>query len=117
MAGQPLEFAAPEVLLEVLADGSKVLRSKQALAPYPDRVGDWLRGAARACPERVFLAERRGGAWTQISYAKAVRAVEGLGQSLLNLGLGRETPILALSGNSIGHALLALAAISQIVFG
>ncbi len=63
-------------------------------------------------PERTFLAERdKTGHWRSLSYAQTRAKARALGQALLNRDLSAERPILILSGNSVDHALLALASL------
>ncbi len=63
-------------------------------------------------PDRTWLAQRRGptGEWLKLSYAEAQHRVDSLTQALLDLHLTAERPVAILSGNSIEHALLTLAA-------
>lgn len=106
-----LEFAPAAVDVERRADGSFVLRSPQPLLPCPRAIGDVLESQARAIPDRIFLAERaKGGGWRRISYGETLDAVRRLAQALLDLGCTAERPLAILSGNSIDHALLTLAA-------
>jgi feruloyl-CoA synthase len=65
---------------------------------------------ATEAPDRTFLAERAGSGWRRVGYRDALAAVRGLAQTLLDRGLGPTRPLAILSGNSIDHALLALAA-------
>src|SRR4029079_13393571 len=48
-----------------------------------------------------------------VSYGEAKRIVDGLTQSLLNLGLMERRPVAILSGNSIEHALMTQAAMQE----
>ena len=50
------------------------------------------------------------GGWRTLTYAETLGAVRGVAQALLDRNLGAERPLVILSGNSIEHALLALAA-------
>jgi len=73
----------------------------------------WL-GAQRH-GDRCFLAERNADAaatdpWHRITYAQARQQVDALSGWLVREGYDGSRPILILSGNSIGHALLQLAA-------
>ena len=58
------------------------------------------------------MAQRRGPdrAWKKITYAQAVTSVDRLTQALLDLNLSEQRPVMVLSGNSIEHALLMMAA-------
>ena len=61
--------------------------------------------------DRIFLAQRRrNGEWETITYDGASRRVCRLAAGLVKLGLSPTRPIMILSGNSIEHGLLALAA-------
>src|SRR5580692_3634756 len=61
-------------------------------------------------PDRVLLAERSGQGWREVHYADALQQIRSLASALLGRGLGPETPIVIISGNSVDHGLLALAA-------
>ena len=88
--------------------GGFVLRSRMPAPPYERCLGDFLVRWART--DRVFLAERVDGDWRRVTYAEALSAARGIGQALLDLGLGPRRPLFVLSGNSIAHALLMLGA-------
>jgi feruloyl-CoA synthase len=70
---------------------------------------------ARRAPDRVWLAERSGEGWRTLTYAEARERVGRLAAGLLDLGLGRETPLLSLARNGIDCALVAFAAMSQAI--
>jgi len=101
-----------DIAVERRADGSMVLRSRVPLQTAAPHLPSFLRHWATQRPDHTWLAQRRGadGQWLKLSYAQAQRAVDGLTQSLLDLGLDADTPVAILSGNSIEHALLTLAA-------
>ena len=103
-------FAEPRVRVDRRADGSLVLSSPTAPAAHVRQVGTWLREGAARHPEAVFLAERRDGAWYELTYAAARAAVDGLSAQLLERELSPERPLVILSDNSIEGALLTLAA-------
>ena len=90
------------------ADGSILLQSGYDLGPVDRSSGVWLDRWAAAAPDRVFLAERSGTCWRTLTYAEVGEQVHALAGGLLGLGL--DGPILILSGNSVNHALLTLAA-------
>ena len=92
------------------ADGTVLLRSGYALPDTVDTSGDWLRHWAKARPDTVFLAERSGPGWRAVSYAEAWPMVQSVAHGLLDLGLACGDRILILSGNSVNHGLLSLAA-------
>ncbi|WP_116599889.1 feruloyl-CoA synthase [Primorskyibacter marinus] len=86
------------------------LTSKVPLDAVVDRTSDWLHHWARAAPDRVFLSERAGDSWREVTYAQALRQVRAVAASLVARGLTQDTPIVILSGNSIDHALLSFGA-------
>jgi feruloyl-CoA synthase len=99
------------VAVERRADGSILLRPTAKLAPYPVRVLDMLEEWAARSPEVTFVAIRGAdGQWRRVSYAEALQRVRRLADGLLQLPLSVERPLLILSGNSIEHLLLGLAA-------
>jgi feruloyl-CoA synthase len=103
-------FAPAAVEVERRPDGSCVLRSPQRLGRYARAVGEWLVHWAGEAPDRVFLAERAGDAWRELTYREALEAVRRLGQGLLDRRLDATRPVMILSENGIDHALLALGA-------
>ncbi|HEY2746939.1 MAG TPA: AMP-binding protein, partial [Polyangia bacterium] len=106
-----MNFAPAEVDCRRRDDGTIVLESPQPLAAHPPsltaRLGQW----AERAPERLFLAERApDGGWRRLTYGEAWTAARGLAGALLDAGLGPTRPLAILSGNSIDHALVTLAA-------
>src|SRR5689334_797742 len=92
--------------------GVTLVRSTEALQPYPDRITDRLLHWAAVAPDRTFVAKRQnGGDWRRFSYAEALHAARAIAQGLLNLNLSAERPIAILSDNDIEHLLLALGAL------
>jgi feruloyl-CoA synthase len=64
---------------------------------------------AREHPERTLIAQRAGDGWRAVSWGEAAAQVQALAQNLAGHGApGR--PVMILSGNSIEHLLLTLAA-------
>lgn len=86
------------------------LTSNVPLDAVVARTTDWLRHWASAAPDRVFLAERAGDRWREVTYAQALRQVQAVASSLLARELTQDTPIVILSGNSVDHALLSFGA-------
>ncbi len=100
-----------QVRCERQQDGGWLVRPIDQLGTCADRLTERLEHWARAAPERAFLAERAaGGGWQTCTYAETLAAVRALGQAILDRDLSVERPIAILSGNSIAHALLGLAA-------
>jgi feruloyl-CoA synthase len=100
--------------VDVTADGeSVVVRNREPLGAYPDKLTACLERWAREAPSRTFLAERTvlgGGGWRTISYGEALGVVRAIAQALLDRGLSRERGVAILSENAIDHALLGLGA-------
>ncbi len=105
-----LDLRPHKVIREDREDGAILLRSGYERSQVAPSTGAWLDHWARAAPDRVFLAERSGEGWRQVSYAEARGEVMRLARGLLDLGLGPDRPLVILSGNSVDHALLGLAA-------
>jgi feruloyl-CoA synthase len=94
---------------EKRADGSILLRSTEALQPYPERITDRLLHWASVAPERTLVARREGGGdWRRVSFAQALASARSIAQALIDRGLSAERPVAVLSDNSIEHFLLML---------
>lgn len=96
--------------METRAGGVRILRASQPLHTYERCVTAWLVRWASEAPARLFLAQRRGDSWREVSYGAAMESVSRLGQALLDRGLSVERPLAILSGNGIEAALFTLAA-------
>ncbi len=98
-------------VVERRAGGTVVLRSTEALQPFPARLTDRLEHFAATAPERVFVARRdAGSAWRVITYAHMLERVRRVGLALAERGLSRERPVAILSDNDLEHLTLAFAA-------
>jgi len=93
-----------------LPGGAILLTSNVPLGPVPDRATDWLHHWAEKTPGAVFLAERSGSGWREVTYAEALDQVRAIAASLLDRGMTAATPVLIISGNGVDHALLTLGA-------
>lgn len=88
------------------------VRSPHALPPWANKITERLEHWAVNTPDRTFLARRdAAGTWEEITYAQTLTRVRLVAQGLLDRELSAERPIAILSGNSIDHSLLALAAV------
>ena len=100
-----------DISTQARADGSILLQPTAVLGSYPARVTDPLEHWAMEAPGRVLVARRKAdGGWVQVTYSQALSQVRAIASRLVQLELGEERPILVLSGNSIEHLLLGLAA-------
>lgn len=68
---------------------------------------------AAAAPDRIWLAERSGDGWRTLSFGEAWDRIRALAAGLRDLGVVGERPLLILARNTIDHALIAYAAMSQ----
>lgn len=92
-------------------DGTMYLRPVDTLSAYPDRLTDWLEHWAMQAPKRVFVARRDSrGEWQTVTYEQMLARVRRIAAGLLTRELSADRPIAILSGNSIEHLTLALAA-------
>jgi len=100
-----------ETILETGPDGTQYARSPFPLGPYPTKLTERLDHWAAEAPDRTFLARRdAGGAWVHLSYGDMLRRTRAIAQSLIDRRLSSDRPVVILSGNSLEHALLGLAA-------
>jgi feruloyl-CoA synthase len=107
---RPVNILPPDIVVRRGSSGITYLTAAQPLGPYPKRLTECLEHWAQVAPDRVFLAERGpDGAWTRLTYAQTLSRVRRMAQSLLDRGLSQERSVVILSGNSIEHAVLALA--------
>jgi feruloyl-CoA synthase len=71
-----------------------------------ERFMEW----AAADPDRVWMAERgTDGGWRHTTYGEGASKIRSIGSAIVSAGLSLERPLLILSGNSVAHALMALA--------
>lgn len=103
-------FLPVDLDVERRDDGTLLLRSRIPLEPFDHDLPRVLAAQARAKPGQPWLVQRQGPAreWTPLAYGAAKQQADAIAQWLLDRGLGRERPILILSGNSIAHALVKL---------
>ncbi|HET7525178.1 MAG TPA: AMP-binding protein, partial [Burkholderiaceae bacterium] len=108
--GDAASLAPPRIVRQDLGGGAFVLRHPEPLQPHARCIGEWLEHWSHTTPDALFLAERdaRGG-WRRLTYADSRVQVGRIAQSLLDLGLPADKPVVVLSDNSVDHALLALA--------
>ena len=69
----------PDHAVDRRSDGTILIRARQPLGPYPQRMTDRLVHWAREAPDRVFFAARNeAGAWRGITYAQALASSTNL---------------------------------------
>ena len=91
------------------ADGSILLRSRAKLPDYDPSLAFLFRRAVEKAPAQIYLAERAGDGWREVTYEEARKIVDAVASALLERGLSAERPVVILSGNGIDHGLLTLA--------
>ena len=98
--------------VERRADGSRVLRSRQPLQPYPQRATDRLVSWARATPDTpLFVWRAPDGSIGTLTYAETYDRVCRVGQALIDRQASPDQPVVMLSGNGVECAVLTLAAL------
>jgi len=107
---KPLPQKAPDVSVQRRADGSILIASNHAPGEGPRSIGHLLAERAAEHPDRPYIRQREPGhgPWRGVTYGEAKKAADGIAQWLLDAGLGADDAVMALSGNSIEHALLML---------
>jgi feruloyl-CoA synthase len=101
---------APDTIITRDEAGVIHARSPHALGPYPATITERLDHWAAHAPDRTFLAARGAdGQWQRLTYRAAHEHVRRAGEALVQRGLSVDRPVLILSGNSLAHAVLALA--------
>jgi feruloyl-CoA synthase len=105
----PVNFLPAKVDVERRADGTLTLRSPVPLRRYARCLGEHLEHWARERPDRLFLAQRDGETWRELTYAEVIKRVRAIATALLRRDLSLARPVAILSENSLEHALLALA--------
>ena len=107
---RPVRIAPSDTIVRRRDDGVVYLDSPFPLGPYATTLTERLDYWAAYAPDRTLFAERdASGGWRRVSYREARATVRSLAQGILNRGLSPQRPVVILSGNSIDHALLALA--------
>src|ERR1700676_1917675 len=111
-AFRKIEWLERDIAVERRPDGVIILKSRIPLKAYEKHIPASLAKWAKEAPERTWLAQRAGDdrQWRKLSYGEDKRTVDALTQGILNLGLAPGRPVAILSGNSIEHALMTMAA-------
>ena len=101
----------PELAMKERPDGSILVWREDPLGAYPGHLSERIAHWAAATPDQTWMAERGpDGDWIKVSYAELMQQIESIAQALLDLELSSDKPVMILSGNSLKHAILALAA-------
>lgn len=108
-----LEMGNLSTRLERRDDGCIVMCAKQTLGAYPPTILERLKYWATHTPDTIFIAQRDpvdNSQWRALNFAQTWQQVQQLASALIGRDLSEDKPIAVLSGNSIEHALLTLAA-------
>lgn len=107
-----LPFKGPDMEVWRGDAGEVYLRSRAELAVAPQSIPHLLDEKAAEHPDRPWLKQRAPdhGDWLRVTYGEATHLTRNMAQSLLDLGLGPDAPLLILSPNSIEHGLISIAA-------
>lgn len=106
----------PSIEVTRKPDGCVYVRSRYPLGTMHRSIAHLLEEKAGLHPERNFIAERtplpggKLGDWRFITYGDANARASEVAQSLIDRGLGPDTPLMVLSGNSIAHGVMMLGA-------
>jgi feruloyl-CoA synthase len=111
-AFRKIEWLPRDIAVERRSDGVIIMKSRIPLKTYEKHVPASLAKWAVEKADRTWLAQRAGSdrQWRKLSFAEAKRSVDALTQGILNLKLPEGRPVAILSGNSIEHALMTMAA-------
>lgn len=92
-------------------DGAIYMQSRIPLQPIARHIPSFLEKWANERPEQVWLAQRgTAGDWETLTYQEGKRSVDAMTQALLGIPGASNGPLAILSGNSIEHAIVAMAA-------
>ena len=104
-------FVDRHIKMERRGDGMLLLDSAVPFEPNDETWPETLARQAQIKPGASWLAQRRGPdrAWKHLSFGQGKSQVDAITQALLALRqVGR--PVMVLSGNSLEHAVISLAA-------
>lgn len=102
-------FARPAVTADHRADGSVVIASNEPLRSYPASIVHAFHAGSDRHPDRILVAEKAQGAWSECTWGQARTRVDAIAQGLLDRGVAG-LPLLIVSHNSVAHLLMTLAA-------
>ena len=105
-----VRLGSSDAVSERRPDGAILLRSREALAPFPVKLTERLEHWAAKAPDRVLFAQRSGSSWRTLTYGEARERARRVAAALIERKLSAERPPVVLSGNDIEHALLHLGA-------
>ena len=106
-----VQLLRPNIGLISGSNGTTYLKSKVPLDASPNRITDRLVLWAKHKPNEIFIGQRdQDGNWCRVTYSELYDKVKSVSQYLLEQEVSSERPVAILSGNSIEHAIISLAA-------
>jgi feruloyl-CoA synthase len=113
---KPLPMKAPDIEVVRKPDGTVYLSQRHPLGEMHRSTVHLFEQRAAAHPDRKFIGERTPlpgggtGDWRFITYGEMNARANAIAQAMLTRGLGPDTPLMVLSGNSIAHGSMMLGA-------
>lgn len=113
---RPLPIRKPKVSCQARADGSFIIEQDYAMPTAWRSIPHLFEARAREFPDRPFIAKREPlagggwGDWRRITYRDAQAKIAALTQAFLDRGLGPDAGVMVISGPSIEHGLVMMAA-------
>jgi feruloyl-CoA synthase len=113
---KPLLQKPPSVETTRKPDGTIYIKQRYPLGTMHRSIAHLLEERAGQHPTRNYIGERtplpggKLGDWRYITYGEMNARASAVAQSLIDRGLGPDTPLMVLSGNSIAHAVMMLGA-------
>ncbi len=104
------DYLKHKITIDRHDDGTMIVGSGLSLGPVARNTGEWLRHWAEKRPHQIFIAERSGPGWYGLSYKEALEQTEALASGLIAQGIKKGDVIIVLSGPSVRHGILMLAA-------
>ncbi len=107
-----LRFAETAVDVRHGAGGVITVKAKTPFVEPKERLHDLFARRARERPDQLFIAERKtpDAPFTGLTYGQAYARARAIAVGLAERALGVDRPIAILSGNSVNHQILGLAA-------
>ncbi|WP_433995109.1 AMP-binding protein [Afipia massiliensis] len=108
---RPVSWMARDIEMNRDAGGVIYLKSRVALDRYARHLPEFLSKWATERPDQIWLAQRDASdQWQTLTYAAGKRIVDSVTEALFALPNVARGPLVILSGNSIEHAVVAMAA-------
>ncbi len=106
-----LTYPKYNIKIKKKPNGTMILKSDLKLEKVAKNYGSKFIEISNKFPNNIWLAEKLQNKWNKITYGEALKKIQSISQSFLDLGLNQEKGIMILSANSIKNALVSVAAI------